>query len=112
MNTPAQAELGRGTQHPEDLLRWLGWASPRASRSHSHYAAWHSDYLPERYYPNPRVKWSTRHPHIRKERECVGHPAIYECRPYFLPLGKSSPRGLEIVCMKEAENRFSGRKAQ
>src|SRR5579863_7193205 len=52
----------------------------RASRSHSHYAAWYSDYLPERYYPNPRVKWSTRHPHIRKERECVGHPGVQTYR--------------------------------
>src|SRR5579863_7949246 len=41
MNTPAQAELGRGTQHPEDLLRWLGWASPRnleSARSCSPYS--------------------------------------------------------------------------
>jgi hypothetical protein len=48
-----------------------------ASRSHSHYAARYSDHLPERYYPNPRVKWRRQHPHIRKERECAGHRASW-----------------------------------
>jgi hypothetical protein len=47
-----------------------------ASRSHSHYAARYSDHLPEGYYPNPRVKWRRQHPHICKERECVGHPGF------------------------------------
>src|ERR1700704_5442657 len=27
--------------------------------------------------PNPQVKWRIQRPHIRKERECVGHPAPF-----------------------------------
>src|SRR5580698_1702110 len=45
------------------------------SRSHSHHATRYSDHLPERYCHNPRVKWGRHHPHIRKERQCVGHSA-------------------------------------
>jgi hypothetical protein len=35
----------------------------------------YSSHLLQKSYSNPRVKWRTQHPHLRKERECVGHPA-------------------------------------
>jgi hypothetical protein len=33
--------------------------------------------LSKKYLPNPQVKWHIERPHIRKERECVGHPAYW-----------------------------------
>ena len=42
--------------------------TPRGTRYSSH--------LLQKYYFNPRVKWRTQHEHIRKKRECVGHPAV------------------------------------
>jgi hypothetical protein len=37
--------------------------------------ATYSSHLLQKYYSNPRVKRRTQPPHIRKGRECAGHPA-------------------------------------
>jgi len=74
----------RWVPYTSRTLRCVGFNTTAMRGDHTH-TTWRSVLKPfQKSYSNPRVKWRTQHPRIRKERECVGHSACLRFTRQFI----------------------------